>query len=213
MFKRKVEMYQEEAFMGLEAAREYAASAGKSTIRYRAFLNKLKTLIIQGKYLDVSAGAGNLAVIIAQNNSDIEITALEISADMITVGEEYIRDNGLQSQIKFIKGDAVDEKTINKLGKYNLIYSTYALHHWENPGKVVDNLMSNLGDNGVLYLYDLRRVWWLYWVPIRNGFFNSIGAAYRRKEIKEMLADYNPECYEIKYEFPFMQSVIIRNPK
>lgn len=210
MFKRKVEIHQEEAFAGLEAAREYAESTKKATMRYRAFLSNLKTLSIPGKYLDVGAGTGNLATIIAQNNPDIEITALEISTAMVTIGEEFIRNKGLQDQIKFIKGDAVKKETINKLGEFDLIYSTYSLHHWENPRKVIDNLMSNLGDNCVLYLYDLRRVWWLYWVPIRNGFFNSIRAAYVRREIKEMLTGLDPECYEIRYEFPFMLSIIIR---
>ena len=210
MFERKVEMHQNESFVGLEAAKEYAESAEKSTMRYRAFLSTLKSLSIQGKYLDVGAGTGNLAAIIAQNNSAVEITALEISTDMVTVGEEYIREKGLQSQIKFIKGDAIDKETIDELGKFDLIYSTYSLHHWENPEKVVANLGSRLSDNGVLYLYDLRRVWWLYWLPIYNGFFNSIRAAYIRREIKEMLPDFPPETHEIKYEFPFMQSIIIR---
>ena len=212
MFKRKVEMHQEEAFAGLEAAKEYTESTQKSTMRYRAFLSNLKSLNIQGKYLDVGAGTGNLAAVIAQNNPDVEIMALEISTDMVTVGEEFIRNKGLQGQVKFIKGDAVDKVTMNELGEFDLIYSTYSLHHWENPRKVIDNLMSNLGDNGVLYLYDLRRVWWLDWIPIRNGFFNSIRAAYIRREIKEMLTGFRPECYEIRHEFPFMQSVIIRKP-
>ncbi|MEA3326157.1 MAG: class I SAM-dependent methyltransferase [Chloroflexota bacterium] len=210
MFKRKVEMHQEEAFAGLEAAKEYAKSTQKTRMRYRAFLSNLKFFSIQGKYLDVGAGTGNLATIIAQNNPDVEITALEISTDMVTVGEEYIRSKGLQGQIKFIKGDAIDKETINELGEFDLIYSTYSLHHWENPRKTIDNLMSNLGDDGILYFYDLRRVWWLYWIPICNGFFNSIRAAYVRREIKEMLTGFRPECYEIRNEFPFMQSVIIR---
>jgi len=69
-------MHQEEAFAGLEAAKEYAESTKESTMRYRAFLGNLKSLSIQGKYLDVGAGTGNLATIIAQNNPDVEITAL-----------------------------------------------------------------------------------------------------------------------------------------
>ena len=28
--------------------------------------------------------------------------------------------------------------------------------------------MQYLNDNGVLLIYDLKRVWWLYWVPKRN---------------------------------------------
>ena len=51
MFKRKVEIHQEEAFAGSEAAKEYAESTNKSSMRYRAFLSNLNTLSIQGKYL------------------------------------------------------------------------------------------------------------------------------------------------------------------
>lgn len=210
MFKRKIEEHQDEAFVGLDAAKEYAKHAQKSTIRYRAFLENLKTLSIQGRYLDVGAGTGNLASIIAQNNPDVKITALEISSDMITVGEEYIKSQGFQDQINFMMGDATDEGALKELGKFDLIYSTYSLHHWENPRRVIDNLLTNLADNGVLYLYDLRRVWWLYWVPVQNGFFQSIRAAYVRREMKEMLEGFRPECYEIKNEFPFMLSIIIR---
>ncbi len=212
MFERKREMHQEEAFLGLESAKAYAETSNKSTMRYRAFLKNLDVLSIQGKYLDVGAGTGGLAAIIGQNNPDIEITALEISADMVSVGEEYITNKGLQGQITFVKGDAIDRKVLNQLGDFDLIYSTYSLHHWEDPRKVIDNLMSNLKPNGVLYLYDLRRVWWLYWIPIRNGFFNSIRSAYVMPEVQEMLTGIRPECYEIRNEFPFMHSVIIRNP-
>jgi 2-polyprenyl-3-methyl-5-hydroxy-6-metoxy-1,4-benzoquinol methylase len=194
----------------LESARAFAQSAEKSAIRYRAFFTRLKKLEIQGKYLDVGAGAGNLAARIAQSNPDVKITALEISADMISVGEELISKKGVQDQIDFIQGDAVDLETIQKLGEYDLIYCTYVLHHWDHPRQVIDNLMSILRKNGILYLYDLRRVWWLYWLPIQGGFFTSIRAAYVREEVKKILHGYEPGSYEIKHEFPFMQSIIIR---
>jgi len=210
MFKRKVETYQEKAFEGIEAAKQYAEGARKSTFRYRAFLNHIQSLGIEGRYLDVGAGPGILAGIIAQNNPDVEITALEVSADMVAVGKNYLKSKGLQDQIEFVIGDATDEGLMKELGKFDLVYSTYSLHHWENPRKAIDNFMTSLADKGVLFIYDLRRVWWLYWVPIQNGFFNSIRAAYIRGEIEEMLKGYRPECYEIKTEFPFMHSVIVR---
>ena len=210
MFKRIVEAHQEETFTGLESARAFAASAEKSAIRYRAFMNRLKTLEIQGKYLDVSAGAGNLAVRIAQSIPNVEITALEISTDMITVGEELVHSKGFCDRINFIRGDVADPAVLHKLGRYDLIYSSYALHHWENPRDVINKLMDKLKDGGVLYLYDLRRVWWLYWVPKDNGFFKSIRAAYLGFEIKEMLSGLEIGRFAIKNEFPFMQSIIIR---
>ena len=46
MFERKVEAHQEESFAGLDNARQYAESAKKSMLRYRAFLKNLESLDI-----------------------------------------------------------------------------------------------------------------------------------------------------------------------
>ena len=80
----------------------------------------------------------------------------------------------------------------------------------EKPKKVIRNLIRAVADDGVLYLHDLRRVWWLYWVPPYNGFFKSIRAAYLPKEARGMLRELGMDGYEIKREFPFMQSIIVR---
>ena len=211
MFERKVEAHQEESFSGLENARQYAESAKKSMLRYRAFLKNLEYLDIKGKYLEIGAGPGILTTEIARIHPTVEITAVELSQDMATVGREYVADNGFGDRMKFVVGDAEDESLINSLGKFDLVYCTYTLHHWADAEKAIRNLTPALADGGVLYLYDLRRVWWLYWPPIRNGFFNSIRAAYTPAEVRSMLQRLDFEHFEIKNEFPFMQSVFTRD--
>ena len=210
MFKRKVEIHQDEAFEGLESARAYAREAEKSTRRYMAFLDHLEKLDVEGRVLDVGAGPGILTATVAQIYPDIELTALEISASMVTVGKDHLQNKGLQNRINFVVGDATDANLLQSLGQFDLIFSTYTLHHWDNPRRVIDNLTGILADNGVLFLHDLRRVWWLYWIPSQSGFIKSIRGSYVREEIEEILTGINPACYEIKNDIPFMQSVIIR---
>jgi 2-polyprenyl-3-methyl-5-hydroxy-6-metoxy-1,4-benzoquinol methylase len=210
VFERKVEIHQEEAFEGLEAARRYTETAQKSTRRYMAFLERLEALGIEGRYLDVGAGPGILTSLVAEKFPQVEITALELSEAMVSVGQEVLKSKGLQHQIKFVTGDAADAALIQSLGKFDLIFSTYTLHHWEDPRRVIDNLLPALADDGLLFLHDLRRVWWMYWVPINNGFFRSIRGSYVQAEIEELLQGMPSECYEIKKEFPFMISVFIR---
>ena len=168
-------------------------------------------LDIKGKYLEIGAGPGILTTEIARIHPTVEITAVELSQDMATVGREYVADNGFGDRMKFVVGDAEDESLINSLGKFDLVYCTYTLHHWADAEKAIRNLTPALADGGVLYLYDLRRVWWLYWPPIRNGFFNSIRAAYTPAEVRSMLQRLDFEHFEIKNEFPFMQSVFTRD--
>jgi ubiquinone/menaquinone biosynthesis C-methylase UbiE len=209
MFERKVESHQEEAFSGIDNARKYAESAQKSMLRYRAFLKNLQSLDVEGRYLEIGAGPGVLAVEIARAHPEVEITAVEISPDMATVGGEYVDKNGLEDRIEFVVGDADDEVLIDSLGEFNLVYCTYTLHHWVGAASTISNLNRTVANDGVLYLYDLRRVWWLYWVPIHNGFFKSIRAAYTPAEVRSMLRGSGFEGFNIKNEFPFMQSIFI----
>ena len=210
MFKRIVESHQEESFSGLDNARQYAESAEKSMMRYKAFLNNLKSLKVKGRYLEIGAGPGVLTAEVARTHTNVDITAVELSQDMATVGKEYIANNGFDDRIKFVVGDAENEALIHSLGKFDLVYCTYTLHHWNDPEKAIVNLSHTVEDNGILYLYDLRRVWWLYWVPVRNGFFNSIRASYLPIEVKLMLKKLGFDNFKIKNEFPFMQSIFIR---
>jgi predicted O-methyltransferase YrrM len=104
MFKRRIEIHQEQVFEGLEAAKQYAEEAQKSKMRYQAFLERLKSLDMEGRYLDVGAGSGVVAGIIAQNHPDVQLTALELSVDMASVGKDYLKNKGLQDRIDFVVG-------------------------------------------------------------------------------------------------------------
>jgi len=210
MFKRMVEDHQGVIFSEIESVQDYAAKTDKSMFRYRAFLNRIEALGCKGKMLDVGAGTGNLAVEIVNHIPGIEITALEISEEMAAFGERTIREQGLDDRIHYQHGDAEDSEAAKDLGEFDLVYSTFSLHHWVSPQIVIRNLMNNLSDNGILYLYDLRRVWWLYWIPKKNGFLNSIRASYVRGELKKMFEDISIDQFDIIDEFPFMQSIIIR---
>lgn len=211
MLKRIVEGHQNESFSGIENARKYAEESEKSSkTRFRGLLNKLTDLDIKGNYLEVGAGSGTLAGMIVERDENINITGIEISTDMVTVANEYIKKKGLEKRINIINGDIEDKKLIKELGKFDLIYSTFSLHHWDNPNKVITNLMQYLNDNGVLLIYDLKRVWWLYWVPKQNGFFKSIRASYKPKEIEEILDTIGIKNYKIENIFPFfMQNITI----
>jgi SAM-dependent methyltransferase len=179
-------------------------------MRYRTFFERLETLGVTGRWLDVGAGPGLVTGMIAQKYPQVELTALELSPDMAAVGQELLKSKELENRIKFVVGNAANAELLQSLGKFDLIYSTYTLHHWEHPRQVIDNLMTALVDDGVLFIHDLRRVWWLYWAPSQNGFFRSIRGAYVREEVEAMLAGYSPECYDIKNEIPFLLSLIMR---
>jgi len=204
----------EEAILGIENARQYAEMAKKSgKIMYGSFLKHIKSLGVKGgNYLEVGAGTGILAAMIAEDNPDVHITAVEISSDMVTVAREYIEERKLGDRIRFVALDAADDVMMEELGEFDLVYSTLAMHHWKDPEKVIGNLLKVVGAGGVLFIHDLIRVWWLYYLPFRgSGFIDSIRAAYMSDEIKTIFQRLGINRYEIKRRFPyFMHSIIVR---
>jgi SAM-dependent methyltransferase len=204
----------EEAISGIENARQYAEMAKKSAkVMYGSFLSHIKSLGVNGgNYLEVGAGTGILAAMIAEDNPDVHITAVEISPDIVTVAREYIEERKLDDRIRFVALDAADEELMEELGKFDLVYSTLSMHHWKDPEKVIGNLLKVVGAGGVLFIHDLRRVWWLYHLPLHDsGFIDSIRAAYMPDEIKTIIQRLGINRYEIKRRFPyFMQSIIVR---
>lgn len=210
MFARVVESGQDGALLGPGTAARYAEMAKGLMVQYRAFLRHLKTLNVDSRYLEVGPGPGVLTVAVARENPDAQITGIELSPDMVSVARQVVERAGLANRIRFVVGDAGDGNVFASLGQFDLVYSTFSLHHWASPKRVIRNLTSALADGGVLCIHDLRRVWWLYWVPVRNGFLNSIRAAYVSRELHGMLRDLEIERYEIRNVFPFMHSILIK---
>ncbi len=208
--KRIVESHQD-YFFDIENANKYLEDAkNASKARFSNFLSSLKKLDIKGRYLEIGSGPGILTQVVATQHPDAEIIANDISPEMIKLAQQDLAED-LKTRIKYKIGDACDISSIRDLGKFDLIYSTFTLHHWDNAEVAINNLYLMLNDNGLLYIHDLKRVIWLYYSKSKSGFFNSIRAAYRPGEIETMLDKIGITKSEIKTIFPFfMQSVLIR---
>jgi len=202
--------HSEEAISDIDAVQQYTRKNRRDAERrYGPFFNILNRLNIKGTALEIGSGPGVLAAMIARKMPELEITALELSNSMIDRAKETIVDEGLSERVRFIEGSADDRVIIENLGKFDLVYSTFSLHHWIDPETTLGNLIDAMKDNGVLLLFDLKRVSWLYHIPVRNGFFDSIRASYRPREIEVMLWKNNIENFQIQTPFPFFWHCIL----
>jgi 2-polyprenyl-3-methyl-5-hydroxy-6-metoxy-1,4-benzoquinol methylase len=171
----------------------------------------MRVLRPRGKCLEVGAGPGILACLLAKEHPGIDITAFDFSPAMVDLAREYISRKGLETRIHYVCGDVNSQKEMEQLGTFDLIYSSFSLHHWRDPEKSIRNLWSGLKDSGVLYIYDLKRVWWLYLLPIKGGFIDSIRASFRPGEIAAIFEKLDITDYEVETTFPFfIQSIIAR---
>jgi len=194
----------EEAIEGLERTAAYEESHRRyERIPYRGLLKAFRDLHMQGESLEVGAGTGELAAFLAADHPDLRITALDLSDDMIQRARERMRREGLEGRVRPLSGDVNDAAFLSGLGRFDVIYSAFSLHHWQDPAGSIRNLWSALRPGGMLYLYDLKRVPWLYVLPGRNGFFESIRAAYRPREVAGLLEEAGIGRFEIGTCLPF----------
>ncbi len=205
----KVEQ-KEEQIWGVERARRYAEGHKKyAGIMYRGIVKDVRALNISGRFLEMGSGPGFLSVMMAQEYPDITITAVDISPGMAEVANEYIVESKLEDRVRYLVGDVGDEKLMRSLGKFDFVYSAFSLHDWKPPDDAIRNLWNAVGENGVLYIYDFRRIGVLRFLPIKDEGFESIKAAYTPDEIRGLLQRLGITNHRIKTSFPFlMQSVI-----
>ena len=202
--------HENDAIEGLEVTAGYAQRHKKNArAHYNAFLRELESLDIRGKCLEIGSGPGFLTAMVARANPQLEITALELSKDMIDFAERPVQEEGIGDRVRFVQGNAENAGVLQSLGPFDLVYSTFSLHHWEKPLRVIKNIYRTVAEKGTLLIHDLRRVWWLYYLPPTNGFLKSIRAAYKVKEVRNMLDQIGVHYYRTKIPFPFFWMSII----
>jgi SAM-dependent methyltransferase len=202
----------QEAITGVEKARDYAERHKKyAKLMYGDLLKTIKALNISGRCLDVGAGPGLLAIMVASEHPDINVTAIDLLPDVAAVAGDYIRESRLEDRISYVVGDVGDERLLEKLGKFDLVYSTFSLHDWNAPEKSIRNLWNAVADNGRLYLYDFRRIGWLCSLPLKINELKSMKASFTPDEIRSILKRVGVTNYSIRVPFPFLfQSIIAR---
>jgi len=199
-----------EEIWGIERIREYAKAHRKyAGLMYGGVVKDVRVIGISGRFLEMGAGPGFLAVMLARKYPDINVTAVDISPHMATVANEHIAENNLQDRVNYVVGDVNDRDFMGKLGKFDFVYSTFSLHDWKPPDDAIRNLWEAVGENGILYTYDFRRLGFLRYLPINDEGFKSMKAAYSPGEIRAVLAKTGITDYRIKNRFPFIFLIAI----
>lgn len=201
-----------EVITGTKTTQDYLEMQKKlGKFYFKNFFSKFDLLHKTGRFLEVGPGPGYQTAIVAEKYEPDEIVGLEYSSDMINVAEWYINQKGLK-KIKFINGAVEDINLIKDLGKFDLIYSTFSLHHWTNPAIGIKNLYESLHDNGILFVYDFFRGGIFYHIRIKRGIWESIRASYTPEEIDKILRDLDITNYKINRKNLYMDFVITKKP-
>jgi ubiquinone/menaquinone biosynthesis C-methylase UbiE len=200
-----------EIITGQETTQDYLEMQKKLGRFYlRGFLRMLARQKKTGHFLEVGCGPGYQTAEVAKENPNAHITAIEPSVDMLTVAKSYIKQQGLSQRVRFFQGTVEDKALIKDLGRFDLIYSTFSLHHWHDPVKGIEHLYRALNDKGILLIYDFERHWATYYLPIKRGIIESIRASYTPGEIAAMIAGLDAGKHAVRRHFPYLSIILNR---
>jgi ubiquinone/menaquinone biosynthesis C-methylase UbiE len=166
-----------------------------------AFVARLVELaggIPEAEALDLGTGPGDIPVRVARVLPGWNITAVDVSPEMLDVAEQAIAAAGLDDRIGLLQADA--KATGLGAGSFDVILSNSILHHINATGAFWNELRRLAKPGAVLLLRDLAR-------PdsreaaravvdehaadettlLKEEFFRSLLAAYTVGEVKEQL--------------------------
>ncbi|MDY7034592.1 MAG: class I SAM-dependent methyltransferase [Thermodesulfobacteriota bacterium] len=90
-----------------------------------------KLLPYGGTLLDLGSGSGQYLMYLAMCREDIRIIGLELSSEMVSLGNAVIKKNGLDLRVKLIQGDMTDFHDQIDRG-FDVISSIFSFHHLTN---------------------------------------------------------------------------------
>ncbi len=202
---------------------DYSEACKKMKGEYRRFikvvLNELGTKD-NSKILEIGPGPGWIGIMMAQMNPTFKIIGLELSEDMIRVAKKNVIDEGVESQVSFIHGNAEDMNQFSN-NSFDVVISNGSLHHWVNPKNVFNEIIRVVKDKGIFCVSDGRRDINYFakiifhsiklFMPqfMRLGWKTSIMAGYIPEELKSILDQSKVRNkYEIKTD---LFDLIVKN--
>jgi ubiquinone/menaquinone biosynthesis C-methylase UbiE len=100
--------------------------------------------------LDVGTGPGVLLVELAARRGDLRVAGVDLSADMISAAARNLAPFGERASAQVGNATALPYPD----DSFDLVVSSFSVHHWEDPEAAVPELARVLRPGGKLYIYD-----------------------------------------------------------
>jgi ubiquinone/menaquinone biosynthesis C-methylase UbiE len=191
---------EEELMDSEEQARAYADEDYSGP--HDAFISYFKSRFsgfTQGKVLDLGCGPADITIRFAKAFPDTEIIGLDGAQEMLTIGINDVKSNGLSGQIT-LKRCLLPDYSLPP-HNFDAIISNSLLHHLADPEVIWQAVKRCAKPGASIFVMDLMRpenadeankLVELYasdTPPIlKKDFYNSLLAAYQIDEVKEQLS-------------------------
>jgi 2-polyprenyl-3-methyl-5-hydroxy-6-metoxy-1,4-benzoquinol methylase len=127
---------------------EYAAPPHPRTDPLHHFLASIHRLKPRRIY-EIGAGAGELTTRLAK--CGYEISAVELSPDLIAAAQQRAKLDGVENRIKFVEGDALAHREPGE--KFDLVIAKLILHHVDLDA-ALDAICDHVSPEGTVLIYE-----------------------------------------------------------
>lgn len=170
---------------------------------HRRFLNgALAQGVTDGLALDLGTGPGYLTVELARCRPGLRVVGLDLAAHMVEKARRYAAWTQLDGRALWPQGDG--HRLPFADGTFDLVFSSFALHHWDDPLRILDEIARVLKPGGRYYIADLcrepnlfQRLFAYGSIPAVSlpfgsyrgygGYYESMRAGYTRAEARALL--------------------------
>ncbi|CAD5914604.1 class I SAM-dependent methyltransferase [Planktothrix agardhii] len=158
-----------------------------------------------GLILDAGTGTARIPILIAQRRSQWQITGIDLSANMLFIGNQNVEQAGLEQQIKL---EQIDSKQLPYPdATFDMVISNSIVHHLTNPLLFFQEIQRLLKPQGGIFLRDLTR-------PSSETELNSLVEQYARdcnEHQKKLFRDSLNAAYTLDEIINFIESVGLEN--
>nr|WP_233428137.1 class I SAM-dependent methyltransferase [Planktothrix agardhii] len=144
-------------------------------------------------------------ILIAQRRSQWQITGIDLSANMLFIGNQNVEQAGLEQQIKL---EQIDSKQLPYPdATFDMVISNSIVHHLTNPLLFFQEIQRLLKPQGGIFLRDLTR-------PSSETELNSLVEQYARdcnEHQKKLFRDSLNAAYTLDEIINFIESVGLEN--
>ena len=156
----------------------------------------------QGLGLDLGTGPGYVAVEIARQRPELRMVGLDLAAHMAERACRLAARTRLNGRGLWPQADGHRLPFAN--GTFDLVVSSFALHHWADPVQILNEVARVLKPDGRYYIADLcrdvtafQRLFAYASIPVVSlpfgsylgygGYYESVRAGYTRAEARALL--------------------------
>lgn len=172
---------------------------------YRRFVKGvLAQGVARGRALDVGTGPGVVAAEVARRRPELSVTGLDLSAHMVEQAPMRARWAAVDGRTGWLQADGYRLPFAD--GTFDLVFSSFALHHWEAPEEMLDEMARVLRQGGRYYIADLyrepnlvQRLFAYASIPVISllfgsyrgygGYYESLRSGYTMAEAERLMAN------------------------